>query len=155
MRRGPFKNRSFRRPHGPLQWLPHTTMTLGGRAGTRMRHELPSPAMGDPAGRVPVPRDYLIDEAQWPDGRLRLHAPPEARLLKGIASRLQEAVGDKSLRDIAKECGVAPQTVLNILAGTTWAHALSVARLERGLNVRLWGEEHRKKPERTRHWTQH
>ena len=104
--------------------------------------------MGAPGERVPVPRDYLFEGAQWPDGRLRLLAPPEARLLKGIASRLKEAVGDKSLREVAKECGVAPQTVHNILAGTTWAHVLSVARLERGLNVNLWGGEHRKKP----HW---
>ena len=104
--------------------------------------------MGAPGERVPVPRDYLFEGAQWPDGRLQLLAPPEARLLKGIASRLKEAVGDKSLREVAKECGVAPQTVHNILAGTTWAHVLSVARLERGLNVELWGGEHRQKP----HW---
>ena len=103
--------------------------------------------MGDPGERVPVPRDYLLPEAQWPDGQLRLHAPPEARLLKGIASRLQEAVGDKSLRDVAQECGVAPQTVHNILAGNTWAHVLSIARLERGLNANLWGKEHRQKPQ--------
>ena len=102
--------------------------------------------MGDPGEHVPVPRDYLVGGAQWPDGLLRAVAPPEARLLKAIASRLKQAVGDKSLRDVANECGVAPQTVHNILAGTTWAHVLSIARLERGLNIGLWGQEHRKKP---------
>ena len=143
---GPFSNRSLGRPQGPHQ-RPLPPPCRLARAGTRTRHELPSPAMGAPGERVPVPRDYLFEGAQWPDGRLRLLAPPEARLLKGIASRLQKAVGDKSLRDVAKECGVAPQTVHNILAGTTWAHALSVARLERGLNADLWGREHRQKPQ--------
>ena len=120
MWRGPFLNRSLGWPQGPRQRpLPTPTMSLGARAGTRTRHELPSPAMGVPGKRIPAPRDYLVAEAQWPDGLLRSVAPPEALLLKGIASRLKKAVGDKSLREVAKECGVAPQTVHNILAGTT------------------------------------
>ena len=106
--------------------------------------------MGVPGKHTPAPRDYLVADAQWPDGLLRPDAPPEARLLKGIASRLKRAAVEKSLRDVSNQCGVAPQTVHNILTGATWAHVPSVARLERGLNIELWGREHRRKPQRTR-----
>ena len=52
-----------------------------------------------------------------------------------------------SVRDIAEICGVAHQTVHNIRTGATWGNVTTIALLERGLRVDLWGEEHRQKPE--------
>lgn len=95
-----------------------------------------------------MPRDYLVDGAQWPTGHLRPDAPPIARLLQGIAKRLDRAIGGRSLREVAETCGVAHQTVHNIRAGATWGHVTTIALLERGLKVHLWGREHTQKPQR-------
>ena len=35
-------------------------------------------------------------------------------------SELDQKMGDESIRYIAKKAGLSPQTVLNILNGTTW-----------------------------------
>ena len=97
------------------------------------------------------PRDYLVDGAEWPTGLLRSNAPPTARLLKAIATRLNQAIGDKSLREVAELCDVASQTVRNIRTGATWGDVTTIAQLERGLNIDLWGQEHRQRPEGRRH----
>ena len=60
-----------------------------------------------------------MDGAEWPTGLLRPDAPPAARLAKAIATRLNQAIGYKSLREVAEECDVAPQTVRNISTGAT------------------------------------
>lgn len=70
-------------------------------------------------------------------------APPEAYLAAGLANRLHTKIGGESIRYVAKKARLSPQTILNILNGTTWPDLRTIARLEVALNTKLWGNEHR------------
>lgn len=70
-------------------------------------------------------------------------APPEARLLAGIASRLSVAMAGTTLRTVSKEADVSLGAISNLLNGKTWGDVVTVARLEKALGVPLWGQEHR------------
>ena len=91
---------------------------------------------------APVPRDYLASGA-WPEGQLKRGAPAEARLLAGIAQRLAEAMEGTTLRTVSKNADVSLGAISNLLNGKTWCDVVTVARLERALEVSLWGTEHR------------
>ena len=49
-----------------------------------------------------------------------------------------------SARAVAAAAGVAPTTVTSILNGTSWCDIDTLARLEKALDKKLWGNEHRK-----------
>ena len=95
-------------------------------------------------GLEPNPHSYLADGAQWPTGRLRATSPPEALLAHAISGRLHDTLKGRTAREIAELAGLSHQTVLNVLNGNTWWDAITIARLERALDTKLWGEEHRK-----------
>ena len=101
--------------------------------------------------RLPAPRDCLIEEQDWPGGRLRKDAPYEALLVQGISERLRICLKDRSIVAIADMCGLSRSTVYNILNGNTWCDVPSIARLERVLDVELWGIEHRTRPDELTH----
>jgi hypothetical protein len=92
--------------------------------------------------RPPYPAACLRDGETWPDGKLKRDAPPEAKVSASISRRLREAMGDRSARDVARSASISPQTVLNLLNGRSWGDVLTVARLERALNVTLWVSGH-------------
>lgn len=48
------------------------------------------------------------------------------------------AIGDRSVRSAATECGLSHVTVLNALNGKSWPDAWTITHLERGLNAELW-----------------
>ncbi len=89
-----------------------------------------------------APAEYLLAGESWPCGRLAKAAPPEAALAAGIASRMLEAMGGLSIRELARRSDVSPQTVSNLLAGRSWGDVVTLARIERALGVALWGNEH-------------
>ncbi|MDE0132244.1 MAG: helix-turn-helix transcriptional regulator [bacterium] len=97
---------------------------------------------------MPFPRQkpaaFLAKKNCFPDGDLRENAPPEVYLAAGVANRLKTKIGKESIRYIAKQAGLSPQTIINILNGTTWPDLRTIAKLENALNTRLWGYEHRK-----------
>ncbi len=97
-------------------------------------------------GRRARPVTYLTTNGQFPRGRYRWDTPHEVLLAAGLAIRLNTRIGDRSIRYIAKLADLSPQTILNILNGTTWPDLLTIARLENALNIKLWGNEHRKPP---------
>ena len=96
-------------------------------------------------GLKPHPSDYLAPEQTWPNGKLAHDAPPEARLAKAIAQRLNTHLTEHelSLRDAAQPTGTSPATLHNIIHGRTWSDMTTLARIERGLRIQLWGTEHR------------
>ena len=94
-------------------------------------------------GLLSTPRDYLAAGATWPDGPLVSDAPPEARLLQAISTRLRDKTSGRSTSEVARQCDLATQTVFNILNGATWAEVPSIARLEYHINIDLWGTEHK------------
>ena len=119
-------------------------------AGTESASPLPSPAMTRQPGLEPNPRSYLADGAQWPAGHLRPNSPPVALLARAISRRLHKALAGRSTRQIAELAGLSHQTVINVLNGATWWDTITIARLERALDTKLWGKEHRKPRTRTK-----
>lgn len=88
------------------------------------------------------PVEYLAT-GTWPGGRMRKDAPAEARLAEAMAARLRDAIGERSVRQVAIEAELSPQTVANLVQGLSWGDMVTIARLERVLGVTLWGDEHR------------
>ena len=91
------------------------------------------------------PSDYLAPDAQWPDGALEHDAPPAAHLARAVARRLTETLTQRelSLRAAADTTGASAHALFNITHGLTWCDLPTLARLERGLRIQLWGTEHR------------
>ena len=96
--------------------------------------------------KLDKPCDYVQPGAEWPGGPLITGAPPEARLVRGIAQKLESRGARENVTKIAKRCGLTPQTIYNVLDGKTWPDLTTIAQLEAHYRVRLWGNEHRKKP---------
>ena len=90
------------------------------------------------------PRCYLAADGEWPDGPLEDGAPPEASLSQAITWRLREALGRHmgTRGDVAAEACLSPATIYKLLRGTSWGRVPTIARLERVLGARLWGNEH-------------
>lgn len=93
------------------------------------------------------PATFLAKKTSFPEGPFKSDTPGEVYLAAGLATRLQNKIGNESIRYIAKKAQLSPQTVLNILNGRSWPDLRTIAKLETALNTRLWGYEHRK----TRH----
>ena len=96
-----------------------------------------------------TPRDHLRQGHAWPDGELKRGAPPEARLVQQIVVRLEKVMSDKgdlAISAVAEMSGVNKSSISVLLRGETWGTLPVIARLERILNVELWGQEHRNSP---------
>ena len=74
--------------------------------------------------------------ASWPDAALEAGTP--VWYAQEIASRLREAIGSRSLREVAREAGLDHTTISAVLAGDRWADLVTLAKLEAALGVRLW-----------------
>jgi transcriptional regulator with XRE-family HTH domain len=88
------------------------------------------------------PADYLAPGEEWPHGELVADTPPEVRLVAGVVGRLRVVADDLGTRKVARRAGLSPQTISNLLTGRTYGDLVTVARLERALEVHLWGDEH-------------
>lgn len=73
--------------------------------------------------------------ADWPS---RPSSDPDAEAVRLLAVRLAEVTGDASLRRIAEHTGLNHSVIGDILAGRKWPDTQTLARLERGLETRLW-----------------
>lgn len=71
----------------------------------------------------------------WPDCPSSNAAGEVARL---FALNLQTAIGSRSVRAAAKDCGLVHATVISILNGQNWPDLETIAKLEAGLEVGLW-----------------
>lgn len=71
----------------------------------------------------------------WPDSPSSNSA---AEVARQFALNLQTAIGDRSLRATASECGLVHATLISILNGRTWPDLETMAKLEIGLGARLW-----------------
>ena len=98
------------------------------------------------------PVTYVAKNGQFPRGPYRPRTPPEVYLAAGLSLRLNTKIGDESIRYIAKKSDLSPQTLLNILNGTTWPDLRTIAKLEVALGAKLWGNEHRKDHHKARVW---
>ena len=64
---------------------------------------------------------------------------------QAVARRLTETLTQRelSLRAAADTTGASAHALFNITHGHTWCDLPTLARLERGLRIQLWGTEHR------------
>ena len=90
-------------------------------------------------GQIAAPRDYVVS-GEWPHARLDTDQPgvAEAAVAQALAARLAAAVGKRSMREVARAAGVAHTTVTKVAAGARWPELVTIARLERALDVDLW-----------------
>ena len=79
-------------------------------------------------------------DGEWPDGSV--DGPAEVRYAQQLAIRLRDAIGGRSLREIARAARVDHTTISAIMAGRRWADMVTIARLETALGVRLWPDLH-------------
>lgn len=84
--------------------------------------------------RTPRPRPVDL-VSPWPHGET---TDPAGSVADAFASRLQAAVGDRSIRSVVAECHLNHQTVHAILAGEVWPDMYTIAHLESGLRTPLW-----------------
>ncbi|MCY3631080.1 MAG: helix-turn-helix transcriptional regulator [bacterium] len=103
----------------------------------------PAPS-GRPKRNRPI--DWLQNPSTWPDGPFQLDFPPEVLLACYLAKRLRAALDRTDVSYIARRADISVQTINNIAKGRTWGDLVSIARLERALDKRLWGYEHRRPP---------
>ena len=96
-------------------------------------------------GLLPHPCDYLAAGQRWPHGGLVADAPPEAALARAISLRLHTHLDRQriSLRQASQLTGASPTSLHNIVRGHAWSDMTTLARIERGLCIGLWGDEHR------------
>jgi hypothetical protein len=55
-----------------------------------------------------------------------------------LALNLQVAIGQRSVRDVARATDVDDMAIHAILGGQSWPDAFTLAKLENGLGVDLW-----------------
>ncbi|WP_208324041.1 helix-turn-helix transcriptional regulator [Diaminobutyricimonas sp. TR449] len=63
---------------------------------------------------------------------------PVVDAVRRFAVNLRDAIGDRSLREIARLSGVDRTTIAVVLAGEAWPDVATLARLEVALERPLW-----------------
>ncbi|MEU0407932.1 helix-turn-helix transcriptional regulator [Streptomyces griseorubiginosus] len=88
------------------------------------------------ARRLP-PRAYSAGGV-WPEAVMEEHHG--ARVAQALAARLQAAIEKKdwSVAELSRRSGVARFTIAKALAGESWPDLLTIANLEKALEVDLW-----------------
>jgi len=76
-----------------------------------------------------------VTSGTWPYANVR---DEPAAYAQGIARRIAENIGERSLRQVATQAGVAHTTLAALLAGERWADLITLARLEQALGVPIW-----------------
>jgi len=87
--------------------------------------------MGRPQRATPVE----LADAPWPE---RASVDPLGETARQFVLNVRDAMGGRSIRAVALDCGIGNVTLLSILAGKAWPDLATIARLESGLGVDLW-----------------
>ncbi|GGM00091.1 hypothetical protein GCM10010129_49600 [Streptomyces fumigatiscleroticus] len=90
---------------------------------------------GDKRRRSPA--EYVTDGA-WPHAVLDDHHG--ARVAQEVAARLCRVIGERgwSVAEVSRRSGVSRMTVAQVLDGAVWCDLLTIANLEKALEVDLW-----------------
>ena len=88
------------------------------------------------------PCDYVLSTGKWPTGPFRVKASDEFYFFVELAKRLRQLCEDEdrdtTITAVARDAGLSPQTVFNLVDGKTWGDLPTIYRLEVALNARLW-----------------
>ncbi|MFC9559867.1 helix-turn-helix domain-containing protein [Agromyces sp. NPDC056965] len=83
--------------------------------------------------RTPRPQPAELAPG-WPG---TLSTDPAGEAARQFALRLRDAIGDDSIRSVARSAGLSHVTLLGYLNGSTWPDLYAIARLETALGVPL------------------
>jgi transcriptional regulator with XRE-family HTH domain len=72
----------------------------------------------------------------------------DAEVAAAFVRNLREAMGERSLREVAGLAGLVHTTVMRILAGQVWPDLSSIARLERACGASLLPGWEERRPDR-------
>ena len=62
--------------------------------------------------------------------------------LRGLCGERAARDGKETVADIASAARLSTATVYNLLEGRTWGELITIYRLEKQLDARLWHDEH-------------
>lgn len=79
--------------------------------------------------------EYVVGDA-WPNAKLK--GPRLVLYAQVFARRLQAAIDERSLREVARLAGISHSTLLAVMAGQRWPDMVTIAKLEEALDVDLW-----------------
>lgn len=63
---------------------------------------------------------------------------PIGEVARQFANNLRDAIGDRPVREVARELGMNHTVLRSILVGDVWPDLYTIARLEQGLGKDLW-----------------
>ena len=144
---------------GPAGAAGSSAGSISGRYCPPVTNPPPSqePEPEEPEPKKPKPkysRLHLLNQpighaatgGTWPHRNLISTRPAAPHLLRAIAIRLLHDKNERglSLKRIEAMTGVNVASLSRLLRGETWATVPIIAHLERGLDIDLWGDEHRK-----------
>lgn len=72
---------------------------------------------------------------KWPD---RSSTDPAGEAARRFAVNLRDAIGDRSVRAVARKAGIDEGTIRKILLGKTWADLHTIWSLESALEAELY-----------------
>jgi DNA-binding phage protein len=87
-----------------------------------------------------APRDWVAD-GDWPDARFYADTPDVVGYAAEIARRLGAVVRAVNKTELSTSAEIERSTLYDVLAGRTWPDIITLAQLERLLEVRLWPSE--------------
>ncbi|MBT2446355.1 MULTISPECIES: helix-turn-helix transcriptional regulator [unclassified Streptomyces] len=92
-------------------------------------------SQGDKRSRSPA--EYRL-KGTWPHAVLDDHHG--ALVAQEVASRLRRAIDARgwSIAEVSRRSDVARLTIMKVLGGEVWCDLLTIANLEKALDVDLW-----------------
>ena len=81
------------------------------------------------------PAEYLA-RGRWPSGAVA--GPRVVLYAQAFAQAVIEAIGDRTVRDVARQAEMSHTTLLAVLHGERWPDMVTIAKLEESLQADLW-----------------
>ncbi len=82
-----------------------------------------------------APAAYMA-RGSWPDGAVS--GPRVVLYAQAFAQAVAEAIGHRTVRDVAREAEISHTTLLAVLHGERWPDMVTIAKLEEALRADLW-----------------
>jgi len=89
-------------------------------------------------GRSVRAKPVALAPSPWPEVP---SGDPVGEVARRFAVNVRREVGMRSIRSVAEASGITHTTLLSVLAGQVWPDLETIAKLERGLNARLWPQQ--------------
>ncbi len=72
----------------------------------------------------------------WPHGPVS--GPRVVLYAQAFAKAVADAVGERTVRDVARQAEISHTTLLAVLHGERWPDMVTIAKLEESLRAELW-----------------